>query len=168
MTRTMVSRLVATVMVIALLGAGPAPTASAAGRCRGKSNVLVLRDFWVEATPSTKVVHPGQTFTVKITVSRPAHEDPADQGQQIDPPASVPAEGVDVGVSIWAGKKTYFWNTGVSDSNGEAVMKLTAPKDAEAGPARSVLFAQHWINQSCPDILENGFSDYSNFLTIKR
>jgi hypothetical protein len=165
MTRRTVACLLAVGLVAGLL-AGPTASAGAAP-CRGKSEVLVLRDFWVEAKPSTTTVKPGQAFTATVTVSRPAHEDPLDQGQQIDPPASVPAEGVNVGISIWSGKSTYFWATGVSDANGQAVMKLKTPKNAEAGPARSVLFAQHWINQSCPDVLENGFNDYSKFLTIK-
>ena len=168
MTRRALSRFVAIGLALALVGGGPAPSASAASRCRSKSAVLVLRDLWVEAKPSTTTVRPGQTFTVLLKVSRPAHEDPLDQGIALDPPASVPAEGIDVGISVWSGKRTYFWNTGTSDANGEVTLKLTAPKNAEPGAARSVLFAQHWINQSCPDILENGFNDYAKFLTIKR
>ena len=170
MTGKALSRFVAIGLALALLGGGPASSASASvtAPCRSKSDVLVLRDLWVEGKPSTTTIRPGQTFTVLLTVTRPAHEDPLDQGIAIDPPASVPAEGIDVGISVWAGKRTYFWNTGTSDANGEVELKLTAPKNAELGTARSVLFAQHWINQSCPDVLENGFNDYAKFLTIKR
>jgi hypothetical protein len=162
----MVAQIAALGVVMALLpGLAPAPASAAA--CRGPNAVLVLRDLWVEATPSAAVVRPGQSFTALIEVSRPAHEDPADQGIQFEPPASVPAEGISVGISIWSGKRTYFWNIGTSDANGEIKLKLKVPKNAEPGAARSTLFAQHWINQSCPDVLENGFNNYEKFLTIK-
>ncbi|HET7482423.1 MAG TPA: hypothetical protein VFK89_06120 [Actinomycetota bacterium] len=156
--------------LVFLLGVLPPAVASAAvtAPCRNKDSVLVLRDIYIEATSSAKTVRPGQTFFATLTATRPAHEDPLDQGQQIDPPASVPASDVNVGISIYAGKKTYFWASGVTDTNGQAKLKLIVPKSAEAGPARSLLFAQHWVNQSCPDVLENGFNEYDNFVTVKR
>ena len=144
---------------------GPMGSASGAA-C--SSAVLVLRTFHVEAEPSKKVVAPGERFTVKVRVTRPAHEDPLGNGIEFDPPASLPAENVTVGISIWVGDRTYFWQVGVTDENGEDTLQLRVPSNSEEGKALASVSARHWIKNDCPDILEDGYTNYVDFITIKR
>ena len=149
----------ASVMVAAPAAAAPTPTG-----CGGA--VLVLRSLHVVATPSKKKVHPGDKFTVAVKVTRPAHEDPLGNGIEFDPPQSVPAEDVTVGLSVWVGKRTYFWQVGVTDANGEDVLTLKVPNNAESGKALASASGRHWIKNDCPDILEDGYTNYLDFITV--
>ncbi len=146
------------------------PLAGTAGAapCMNGEGVIVLRSLHIEAQPSKKVVAPGDKFSVKVTVTRPAHEDPADLGIQFEPPASVPAEDVTVGLSVWVGERTYFWNIGTTDANGEVTLPLKVPARSEVGPAFASISGRHWIKNDCPDILEDGYRDYARFVVIKR
>lgn len=170
MVRNKLSKLLAPLAAIAILGTLLAPgpvaaavTASGTG-CGG--GVLVLRSLHVEATPSKKVVRRGEKFTVDVTVTRPAHEDPLGEGIEFDPPTSAPAEDVTVGLSIWVGDRTYFWQVGLTDAEGKDTLTLRVPKNAEYGPALASASARHWIKNDCPDILEDGYTNYLNFVKI--
>lgn len=165
-------KLFAPVAAAALLGSLVAAPASAdttgAGEMACSSAVIVLRSLHVVATPSQEVVKPGDKFTVDVKVTRPAHEDPVGEGMEFDPPASLPAEGVTIGMSIWVGDRTYFWQVGMSDENGEDTLRLKVPANAEAGKALASASARHWIKNDCPDILEDGYTNYLDFVTVKR
>src|SRR5688572_13643906 len=82
MTRLKLTKLFASTAALALVGsllAAPASATTSAPRETGaacSAAVLVLRSLHVTATPSKKVVKPGDKFTVDVTVTRPAHEDP--------------------------------------------------------------------------------------------
>ena len=143
--------------------AGPAPCRAAAGL---GGSVLTLKSFYVTAKPAKKVVSPGDKVKVKIKVTRPAHEDPFDQDIQLEPPVSTPEKDVSVGVAVWVGKYTYFWNMGITDENGEETFTLRIPEDSELGNAYAVASAEKWLKRDCPDIVERGFHEYENFLTI--
>ena len=103
-----------------------------------------------------------------MVVTRPAHEDPVGQGIEFTPPTSVPAEGVTVGASIWVGDRTYFWQIGLTDENGEDTLTLKVPKNAETGEALASFSARYWIKNDCPDILEDGYRNYVPFVTVKK
>ena len=143
-----------------------APRAAAPCRSASGAAVLTVHSFHVEAEPSKKVVRRGQVFTVKITVTRPAHEDPADLGIQYDPPMSTPEKDVRLGISLWTGERTYFYALGISDANGEDVLKIKVPASAEPGKAYASVSAQKWLKQDCPDILEYGFAEYPDFVVV--
>jgi len=169
MVRTKLSKLFAPLAAIAVFGSLMAPTAAGAGVVGDSacgSGVIVLRSLHVEAHPSKKVVRRGEKFTVHVKVTRPAHEDPVGEGIEITPPTSAPAEGVTVGLSVWVGDRTYFWQVGMTDANGEATLRLRVPKKAEAGPALASASGRHWIKNDCPDILEDGYTNYLNFVKI--
>jgi hypothetical protein len=142
----------------------------AAAPCRSATNsggaVLTVHSFHIEAEASKKVVRRGQVFTVKITVTRPAHEDPADLGLTYEPPMSMPEKDVRVGISLWTGERTYFYALGVSDENGEDTLKIRVPGSAEPGKAYASVSAQKWVKQDCPDILEYGFREYPDFVVV--
>ena len=172
MTRRKFAKLIAPLSALALLGsllaASPAVASGTASGSACSSAVLVLRTLNVTATPSKKVVQPGERFTVKVKVTRPAHEDPVGQGITFEPPTAAPAENVTVGLSVWVGERTYFWQVGLTDANGEDVLKLKVPANAEGGPALASASGRHWIKNDCPDILEDGYTNYANFVTIAR
>jgi len=173
MIRTKLSKLLAPFAAIALFGSLMAPTAAGADVVGGgdsacASAVLVLRSLHVEAHPSKMVVRPGQKFTVHVKVTRPAHEDPAGEGIEFTPPTSAPAEDVTVGLSIWVGDRTYFWQVGMTDANGEDTLTLKVPRNAEAGPALASASGRRWIKNDCPDILEDGYTNYMHFVTVAR
>ncbi len=171
MVRTKLSKLLAPLAAIAVFGSLMAPSTAAAGAVGGSDSacggaVLVLRSLHVEAHPSKKVVRRGEKFTVHVKVTRPAHEDPAGEGIQFTPPTSAPAENVTVGLSIWVGKRTYFWQVGMTDANGEDTLTVKVPKKAELGSALASASGRHWIKNDCPDILEDGYTNYLDFVKV--
>ena len=172
MTRPRLLHSAALSIAVALLATFlAAPIASATpttGSNACSSAVLVLRTLHVEAVPSKKVLKPGDTFSVDVTVTRPAREDPVGQGIEFESPVSVPAEGVTVGLSVWVGERTYFWQVGMTDAEGKETLKLKVPANAELGEALASVSARHWIKNDCPDILEDGYTNYAPFVTIKR
>jgi len=171
MVRTKLSKLFAPLAAIAVFGSVMAPTAAGAGAVGGSDTgcgaaVLVLRSLHVEAHPSKQLVRRGEKFKVHVKVTRPAHEDPAGEGIEFTPPTSTPAEGVTIGLSIWVGERTYFWQVGMSDQNGEDVLTVKVPRNAELGSALASASARHWIKNDCPDILEDGYTNYIDFVKV--
>ena len=157
--------LLAPALVATLLSpAVAAPERRSAAAC--SAAVLVLRTLHIEAVPSKKKVQPGESFTVDVTVTRPAHEDPIGQGIEFEPPASVPAENVTVGLSVYVGERTYFWQIGLTDAEGKDTLKLKVPASSEHGTALAVASARYWVKNDCPDILEDGYSYYPDFVKV--
>jgi hypothetical protein len=151
-------------LVAGLLSAPVSAAPRASAPCA--SAVLVLRTLHIEAVPEKKKVHPGEKFDVYVTVTRPAHEDPTGQGIENEPPASTPAADVTVGLSVWVGENTYFWQIGKTDEDGKATLTLHVPKNSEHGWAIAVASARHWIKSDCPDILEEGYANYPEFVKV--
>lgn len=170
MTRSKLSKLIAPVAAVALIGSLLAAPASAGTsdttETACSSAVLVLRSLNVVATPSKTKVKPGEKFTVDVTVTRPASEDPVGQGVTFEPPMSVPAENITVGISVWVGKRTYFWQVGVTDAEGKDTLTLKVPAGSESGKALASVSGRRWIKSDCPDILEDGYTNYVNFVTV--
>lgn len=170
MSRTRLGGLLLVPVLFAALFSGPAAAApdrvSPKGSC--SAAVLVLDSLHIEAVPSKKNVRPGETFTVDFTVTRPAHRDPLDQGIEFEPPASLPAKDVIVGLSVYVGDRTYFWNIGLTDEDGKETMKLTVPGSSEHGWAYAVASARYWVKRDCPDILEESYRYYPKFVKVDR
>ena len=157
------------VLLALLLVAGtlvaPGTTPASAEGCGG--SVLVLRTLNVKAKPSKTQLERGEKFTVHMKVTRPAEEDPLGNGIHLGkPPESTPAEDVTVGISIWVGKRTYFYGVGITNEKGKADVPVTVPKDSELGWAYAAATARHWIKNDCPDILEYGDRYYQDFLEV--
>src|SRR5918999_3760457 len=81
-------------------------TADEAG-CTVQFETVSLKTFHVVLTTPKKVYDVDDVVPVQVDVTRPAHEDPLGQDQQIDPPTSQPAEGVTVGIGLQVGR-TYL------------------------------------------------------------
>jgi hypothetical protein len=79
---------------------------------------------------------------------------------------STPEKDVRVGISLWTGERTYFYAMGMSDENGEEILKIRVPKNAEPGKAYASVSAQKWLKQDCPDILEYGFREYPDYVVV--
>lgn len=158
--------LLAGLSVISSLTASAAVAEPAATSAGCSQNVLVLRSLNVEAHPAKTVVRRGEKVKVHVIVTRPAKEDPVGQGIELEPPASAPAENVTVGLSVWVGKRTYFWQVGLTDAKGEDELTLTVPKNAELGDALGAASGRRWIKSDCPDILEDGYTTYPTFLKV--
>lgn len=162
---------VAFVALLTLISTVAMPSALVARTAVGEGcsgAMLVLRTYHVDAKPSKKVIAPGEKLTVDVTVTRPAHEDPAGQNIAFDPPVSAPAENVTVGISIWVGDRTYLWSVGVSDTDGTETLALKVPANAEEGEALASVSGRRYLKDDCPEILEDGYTTYGSFVTVKR
>ena len=143
-----------------------APAAPASGEpCASE---LYFRTLHVEAVPSKRKVTRGERFTVAITVTRPAHEDPLGQGIRFEPPMSLPAADIPIWISIWVGDWTYFWDVGITDENGEATLHLKVPRDSEYGWAFATAAGEKYQTNICPEIIEEGYSYYTDFVKVVR
>jgi hypothetical protein len=152
-------------LVAGLLSAPAAAEPQGSSEC---SSVVKLDDLHIEAVPSTKRVNRREVFTVEVTVTRPAHHDPLDQGIEWgEPPVSLPAKDVTVGIAIWVGEHTLpFWQIGLTDAEGKDTLRLKVPAKSEYGEGLAAVSARHWIKQDCPDILEESFRYYPGFVKV--
>lgn len=164
--RTSVIGLIAAALLGGLLPAAPiqAATAACAG-VRSSSMATVLYTFKVDAKPLRKTYAIGDKMKVAMKVQRPGRQDPLGEGQPLNSPAYLPAENVEVSVSLYVGEYHYRYGLGVTDANGEAVISVPAfPKSAPAGPVRATAAARAYYNRGgCPDIEEVGYSSYDPF-----
>ncbi len=156
------------ILVAAVIGASLAAPTSARADTACASGETRLRTFHVEAVPEKKKVRRGEKFMVEMTVTRPAHEDPAGQGQQIDPPASTPAEDVTTGITIFVGDNTWFWGIGITDADGKADIELKVPKNSELGWGFAAVSAIKYHRNECPEVVEEGYNQYVDFVKVVR
>jgi len=152
------------VLCLCVLSLLVTPTPAGAGGC--SASVIELRTLHVEAKTMKKKVSRGERFDVRITVTRPAHEDPLGEGIEFEPPVSVPAADVTVWMTIYVGKWTYFWDIGKTDDEGRATLTLRPPRDSELGWGLAYIYAENWVNQQCPDMKEEGDRVYPNFVKV--
>ena len=142
--------------------AGPAR----AGMCSSKPTRI--HAFHVTAEWTKRAYKRSEKATLTVTVTRPAHTDPLGEGMPlpIEPPTSVPVEGV----TVWTSLATDAWPppyaAGTTDASGQVTMKI-ALKDVDPGPVDVGHYASKWTNQSgCPDIEEWGYLYESPGITV--
>jgi hypothetical protein len=132
------------VVCLAATGVGVASPRALAVPCAQKNDVTIpVRSFHVEAKWSKPSYRVGQTATVDITVTRPAHEDPAtDEGNPlpVPPPTATPAEEVTVGIGVYIGN-VFLSGGGITDAEGHLVSKIKIQKYAKPGQAAATLYA---------------------------
>ncbi len=129
--------------------------------------VITLYDFTITAEPDKKVYKPGDVAKVKVTVTRPGREDPLGNGIPLNSPHHEPAEDVQVAVGLFI-KRTYMYGNGITDSNGEEIVKIRIDRRAPEGSVDAEAAARNVVNQQCPDIYEVGYASYRNFAKISR
>lgn len=153
--RTVVIMSVLLVALVPSLGeAAQVRTARTGLACKAKPTYV--HAFHVETEWTKEVYRKSEKAEVTVTVTRPAHEDPADLGVPIDPPASVPAEGV----TVWSTVLTDTWpppfGYGLTDAIGQVTFKISVKK-LKPGKYDVSNYAEYWTNQGgCPDIAEWG------------
>lgn len=156
-------------VAIALLGALPsAPATASEDSCAVDYETMTLKTFHVVLKVAKKVYKVGDVVPVQVEVTRPAHEDPANQNQPIDPPASEPAPDVLVGLGLQVGR-TYLFGIGTTDDEGKTTINVPLPDYVPAGKvfARSLAWNK-LVDTTCLIVEEQGYAERTNFFTVKR
>lgn len=165
--------LAATAMLAAVVVVAPVSSAGACASRNVKSmmrsgaiEVVALRTYHLEVEPTKKAYRVGETAQINVTVTRPAHEDPAGQGIPIDPPESFPAEGVNVGIGLRIGDVFLFGHS-VTDSEGLAKVRIPIKSYTPAGKAMADAYA--WktaADTPCLRVEENGYRQLPDLFTV--
>ena len=165
-----------TALLAGLLSVGtasPAQACSARGvrtmlRSGNALEVVSLRTFHlvVEADkPSYKV---GETAVINVTVTRPAHEDPAGQGIPMEPPTSEPAPDVNVGIGLRVGD-VFLFGHALTNADGLAAVKIKLKDYTPAGKAMVDAYAWKTVQETpCLKVEENGYVSKPNLFTVFR
>ena len=136
---------------------------SAAPAC---AETIVLKTFHLVVESDKKVYKVGDTAKINVTVTRPAHEDPAGQGIPIDPPQSEPAEAIDVGIGLRVGDVFLFGHS-ITNAEGKASVKVRLEPWTPPGNAIADAFAWHVIQDTpCLRIEENGYQQKPNIFQV--
>lgn len=152
---TVILSVLLTALVPSLGGAAPMQWERPGVACNARPTQV--HAFHVEAEWTKEVYKRSEKAEVTVTVTRPAHEDPAGGGIPIDPPASIPVEGATVWTSVITGKYPYPYGYGYSDAQGQVHFKISMKK-LEPGSWDVSHYADRWTNQGgCPDIQEWGY-----------
>ena len=126
-------------------------------------NVLA---FHVEAKPDKPVYVVGEKATIHVTVTRPAREDPAGQGVELDPPESEPAEGINVGIAIMSGN-TWTFGFEVTDAKGKTDVKIPIEPHLKGGEVTANVYAwRDTVQTACLTVREYGYRRYEKFFRV--
>ena len=130
------------------------------------AETVVLKTFHLVVESDKKVYKVGDTAKINVTVTRPAHEDPAGQNIPIEPPFSEPAANVDVGIGLRVGDVFLFGHS-MTDENGKAAVKVRLEPWTPSGQAIADAFAWHIIQDTpCLRIEENGYQQKPNIFQV--
>jgi hypothetical protein len=105
-----------------LAGSLAAARPVAAAPC-GNFETVLLNTFNITMETTKRAYKVGENAVFDIVVTRPAHEDPLGQGQRLDPPMSMAAPDVQVGVGV-AIDDVFLYGFGQTDQNGRAQVKV--------------------------------------------
>lgn len=138
-------------------------SATPAEPCSERVNVLA---FHIQAKPDRPVYVRGEKAIIHATVTRPAHEDPAGGGNEIDPPGSQPAEDIYVGTGVHVGDD-YVFGFGVTDEKGKAELEVKIDDDGDKGEADVDIYAwKDAVRTPCLTIREYGYRHYKDMFRI--
>lgn len=127
-----------------------------------------LRTFHILAEPQAESYKIGSTAKIDITVTRPAHEDPADLGVELEPPTSVPAENVIVGIGIHVGQ-VFVPGFSRTDADGKATVAMKLPRYMMAGKASMTVYAWNVVHESpCLRVEEDGYAAYPESFEVTK
>lgn len=144
----------------------PGPVAAAPLPHCGGVEVVQLRTFHVVVDTPKEKYAVGQTAIVKVTVTRPAHEDPAGLGVPIDPPVSEPAEDVNVGVGLTIGR-VFLPGFARTNADGEATIKIKIEPYVRPGWASADAYAwERQLETPCFTVEENGYRHVEKIFKI--
>jgi hypothetical protein len=150
------------------------PAVAATNRCApvptpgsGRDTVQV-RTLSVTAAPVKKTYKVGDVAKVKVTVSRPAGEDPFGNGMTIPQPVAAPASDVYVGVGVNLGN-VFLPGFAVTDVQGKATVKIPLKSYAPPKKAQVSVYAYTTdLDTACLRLEENGYEEYKSMFSVKR
>ena len=151
--------------------ATPAQACAPAGVRSGlRSGVLLetigLRTYNLEVKADKSAYKIGETAKVHVTITRPAKEDPLNQGIPIDPPQSFPAEGVGVGIGLRIGE-VFLFGYNVTDAKGHTLVKVKIASYAPPGNAYADAYAwKSALELNCLRVEENGYTQIPNIFKV--
>ena len=142
-----------------------APASHAAG-CAMET--VALKTFHLVVKGQDKVYEVGDTAKVLITVTRPAHEDPAGLGIYQEPPQSYPAENVNAGVGLRVGD-VFLFGHAMTDAQGKAVVDVKLEPWTPSGTAIADAFVWNVVQDTpCLRIEENGYTQKPNIFKVTK
>lgn len=162
-------------LIAGLISVGSAAPAHAcgAGGARamlrsGAMETVALRTFHLEVEPTKKRFKVGEVAKIKVTVTRPAHEDPLGLGVEQEPPHSEPAEDVNVGMGLRIGD-VFLFGHAITNEDGLATVKIKIKSYTPAGKANADAYAWKTVaDTTCLKVEENGYRQLPNIFTIFR
>lgn len=167
----LLSPLLAALLLVTVLG-GAAPAAPSEGDGTGSCGADVLLTMWtfhVRLEAEKGAVRAGREATLHVRVSRPAREDPLglSLGPTLDPPSRIPAEDVNLGVSITHGshRVAVLARTG---EDGTATATVRIPRKFPTGEADASAFAWNTVVGGCLIVEEVGKVRESGLLEVRR
>jgi hypothetical protein len=127
-----------------------------------------LRTFHIQAEPQAASSEIGTTAKIDITVTRPAHQDPADLGVELEPPASMPAENVIVGIGIHVGQ-VFIPGFSRTNADGKATVAMKLPRYMRPGMASMSVYAWNVVHESpCLRVEEDGYAQYPDAFEVTK
>ena len=160
--------LLLSVVFAAVPSHGGAATLATESTDRACGKPTRVHAFHVEAKWSKRVYRRSEKAVVVVTVTRPAHEDPFELGitLPVEPPISVPADGVTVTTAILTDDFWPPYGYGVTNADGQVKFKISI-RELEPGKYDATHLASKWTNEGgCPDIEEWGFTFESPAVTV--
>lgn len=167
MMRRLILAATAAITGLALLPGAASPALADCG-----AETIYARMYHVEVDDLKPTYRIGEKVTFNITLTTPAHEDPVGLGQPLDPPASQPAQDVQVYVAMFvgpAGRESFLYGVGNSGSEGKASLSVKLKKYVRPGPAHVRVYAEKYIAQnvaSCFSIVFFGDKQMPNAFRV--
>lgn len=128
-----------------------------------------LLTLHLEVAETKPVYRIGEIAEIKVTVTRPAKEDPLGNGIPMDRPYVEPAEGVTVGVGLHIGN-VFLPGAAMTDARGVAKIKIKIASYAPAGQwADMSVYAWKVVQETaCASVQEYGYKSLPrHFKTTK-
>jgi hypothetical protein len=125
----------------------------------GNAETIALRTLNIEFEADKKIYEIGEIAAITATITRPAKEDPLNNGIPMDRPYVEPAPGVTVGVGLHVGR-VFLPGAGITDDQGKVVIRIKIESYAPAGKwVDASAYAWKVIHQDvCFTVQEDGFT----------
>ncbi len=141
-----------------------APSGPAAAHPCEQINVLA---FHIEAKPERDAYSVGETAVIKVKVTRPAHEDPAGNGIDLDPPESEAAADINVGAGFHVGD-SFFFGFGVTNDKGKTELEGDIEEGTDSGEVDVDIYAWNDVVRTpCLIVREYGYRHYEDMFRIE-
>lgn len=173
--RRKLAAVVATGLLAGMVSIGSASSAQACSSRSVRSSmrsgaleVVALKTFHLVVKPIKTQYQVGDTAKIQVTVTRPAHEDPAGLGIQQEPPESFPAEGVNVGMGLRIGD-VFLFGHAISNADGKAVVKIKIKSYTPSGMAMVDAYAWRTVaDTTCAKVEEEGYRQMPDLFKVFR